>query len=235
VSHFLKNHELTFALIIRNYDLSLSYAKFLQSSGIVPNNWMLNRQPVANEQVSQTVYSNGVNVIGEPNRCLFGEILDDKTLEDCLSPEIVQSYVSKLSNLDYYAFGINFQAYLPLDSLGLESYQDFYNQILVSGSWQKHGNKPVQTELKLVYELEHCNFSLTVNEGKLRQPDSEALPIILFSGNFAYELDRELETERADKIKEIVGNWQNEMHTFQKIVSDFPLETEEKLLVALEA
>jgi hypothetical protein len=93
----------------------------------------------------------------------------------------------------------------------------------------------VQTELKLVYELEHCNFSLTVNEGKLRQPDSEALPIILFSGNFAYELDRELETERADKIKEIVGNWQNEMHTFQKIVSDFPLETEEKLLVALEA
>ncbi|WP_036477314.1 hypothetical protein [Myxosarcina sp. GI1] len=235
MNSLFKVHELTFALVIRNYDLSLAHAKFLQSSGIVSSDWTLSRQPVANDRLSQTVYSNGINIIGEPNRCLFGETLEDKTPKACVSPEVVRGYISKLSNLDYHALGINFRAYLQLDSLGFESYQDFYNQILVPGSWQQHGTKPVQTELRLVYDFEDSRCSLVINEGKLRQPDSEALPIIVFSGNFAYELKHDTDAERTEKIKDIVTNWQNDLQKFQQIISEFPLEAKEEILIPIEA
>ena len=82
----------------------------------------------------------------------------------------------------------------------------------------------------MVYQLEHSRCTLTIDEGKLRQPDSEALPIVVFSGNFAYKLgDKEL-SNRAAAIKDIVANWQNDLETFQKIVHDFPQVSPEKEL-----
>ena len=103
MSSLLKIHELTFALVIRDYDLSLSQGKFLNSSGIVPNDWSFARQPVANQRVSQTVYSNGVSIVGEPHRCLFSETLDDKKLEAfyqiydkyCISKDIFSCHFKK--------------------------------------------------------------------------------------------------------------------------------------------
>lgn len=220
-------NELTFALVIHNYDLSLSNARFIQSSGIIPNNWNLARQPVANNQVTQTVYSNGINIIGQPHRCLVAEIFEDKSIEECESPEVVENYINKLSHLDYQAVGLNFRAYLEVEP------QDFLKNMVNAGDWQQHGIERVQTELKFVYQFERSRFTLTVDEGKLRQPDSEALPIVVFSGNFAYKFGDEELDNRAEAIKEIVANWRDDLETFQNIINDFPQVAQEKELVAV--
>ena len=83
----LKIHELTIAVAINNYDLTLCLPRFLQSSGIVPKEWTLGSEPVVNNQVVQTVYSNGVNIIGQPTRCLFAENLENK---ESSSSEVAQ-------------------------------------------------------------------------------------------------------------------------------------------------
>lgn len=223
----LSINELTFALVINNYDLNLSHTKFLQSSGVVSNDWTLARQPIANQQVTQTVFGNGINIIGQPHRCLIAEIFEGKSIEECQSPEVVQKYLDKLSHLDYQAIGLNFRAYLELEP------QEFFKKLIAAGDWQQHGIERMQTELKFVYQFEHSRCTLTIDEGKLRQPDSEALPIVVFSGNFAYKFsDRELDN-RMEAIKKIVSNWNNDLETFNNIINDFPQVAKKQELVAV--
>ena len=88
---------------------------------------------MANNQVTQTIYSNSINIIGQPHRFLIAEIFENKSIEDSESPEVVQNYLNKLSHLDYQAIGINFRAYLNLEP------EDFFNNLLTTGSWQQHG------------------------------------------------------------------------------------------------
>lgn len=223
----LNINELTFALVINNYDLNLSHAKFLQSSGIVSHDWTLARQPVANQQITQTIYSNGINIIGQYNRCLIAEIFEDKSIDEAESSAVVQNYVNKLSHLDYQALGLNFRAYLEIEP------QEFLKNIINAGDWQQHGIQKVQTELKFIYQLEHCHFTLTIDEGKLRQPDTEALPIVVFSGNFAYKFDDRQLDNRAAAIEEIVANWKEDLNRFQDIINDFPQVAQDKKLVAV--
>ena len=91
----------------------------------------------------------------------------------------------------------------------------------------------MQQELKFVYQFEHSHCTLTIDEGKLRQSEMESLPIVIFSGNFTYQIsDREL-NNRAKAIKEIVANWQDDFEIFQNIISEFTQVTQEKELVAV--
>ena len=143
----------------------------------------------------------------------------------CESPEVVSNYLDKLSHLDYQAVGLNFRAYLELEP------QKFFKNFLAAGDWQQHGIERMQTELKFVYQFEHSRCTLTINEGKLRQPDSEALPIVVFSGNFAYKLGTQELDDRAEALKKIVANWNNDLDKFKNIINDFPQVAKEKELV----
>ena len=227
MNNTLNINELTFALVINNYDLNLAHAKFLQSSGVVSHDWNLARQPIANNQVTQTIYSNGINIIGQPHRCLIAVIFEDKSIEESEGSQVVTNYLNKLPHLDYQAIGLNFHAYLELEP------QEFIKNIVNAGDWQQHGIERVQTELKFIYQLEHSRFTLTIDGGKLRQPDAEALPIVVFSGNFGYKFDDKELNNRAETIKEIAANWKKDLETFQDIINDFPQVAKKQELVAV--
>lgn len=218
----LSIHELTIAIAANNYDLTLCLPKFLQSSGIVPSEWTLGSEPVVNNQVVQTVYSNGVNIIGQPNRCLFAENLESKLPESSEVPKITTSYIKSLPHLDYQAIGINLRGYIKLGADADKAREQFYKKILVPGSWQKKGNQPMEAELRLNYGFEDKTLSLVVNNGFLNQAEGEPEAIILFGGNFAYNLTQYSGEERIIKLQETIVKWQEDLKLFQEVIGDFP-------------
>lgn len=224
-------NELTIVAAINNYDLTLCLPRFLQSSGIVPSDWNLNSEPIVNNQIVQTVYSNGVNVIAQSNRCLFAENIENKEESLVESPQVAKNYVQTLPRLDYQAIGINLRGYIKLGSEPDKARQEFFAGLLVDGSWQQKGTKAMEAELNLNYTFDDKRLTLSINNGLLRQPETEALPIILFSGNFSYNLSEQPQKNRVEKIQEIITNWQSDLHLFKDVIRDFPLVTiEEKQL-----
>ena len=222
MTNTLKIHELTIAVAINNYDLTLCLPRFLQSSGIVPKEWTLGSEPVANNQLIQTVYSNGVNIIGQPTRCLFAENLEEKEPTSSEAPKIVSNYISALPNLEYQAVGINLRGYISLGKGGEATSKEFFDKLLVSGSWQNKGTKPMEAELKLNYIFDDKVLTLNVNSGMLNKPEKEPIPIILFSGNFAYSMVQDALDSRAERVKIIASNYQEDIRLFQDVISGFP-------------
>jgi len=128
-------NELTIVTAINDYDLTLCLPRFLQSSGIVPSDWNLNSEPIVNNQLVQTVYSNGVNVVAQPNRCLFAENIENKDESLVESPQVAKNYVQTLPRLDSQAIGINLRGYIKLGSEADKARQEFFAGLLVDGSW----------------------------------------------------------------------------------------------------
>lgn len=226
-------NELTIVAVINNYDLTLCLPRFLQSSGIVPNDWNLNNEPTVNNQLVQTVYDNGVNVVAQANRCLFAENIENK--EDYLveSPQVANNYVQILPHLDYQAIGINLRGYIKLGSDPDKTRQDFFAGLLADGSWRQKGTKAMEAELNLNYTFEDKQLTLNVNNGLLQQPETEALPIILFTGNFSYDLSEQPQENKVEKIQAIITNWQSDLQLFKDVISDFPqVIIEDKQLTA---
>lgn len=225
MSQTLTINELTIVVAINNYDLTLCLPRFLQSSGIVPSDWTVASEPIVNNQVVQIVYSNGVNIVGQANRCLFAENLENKAESASETPQVAKNYIKALPNLDYQAIGINLRGYIKLGSEPDKTRQEFFAGLLVDGSWQQKGTKDMEAELNLNYTFGDKRLTLNVNNGLLRQPETEALPIILFSGNFSYNLSEQPQENRVEKIQEIITNWQSDLQLFKDVIGDFPQVT----------
>ena len=222
MKHNLSIHELTLAVAINNYDLTLCLPRFLQSSGIVHADWTLASEPVANNQVVQTIYSNGVNVIGQPHRCLFAENLENKLPGGSEVTQVATSYIKSLPHLDYQAIGMNLRGYIKLGTDADKAREQFYKKIFVPGAWQKKGNKQMEAELRLNYSFEDKTLNLVINNGFFNPPEGEPEAIILFGGNFAYNLTQYSGEERIVKLQEIIGKWQEDLKLFQEVIGDFP-------------
>lgn len=222
-----------FALVIAapNYDPSLLNPSFLTFSGIVPSQWELARQPVVSQRASQIIYNNGVNLVAQPGRLTFVEALSTKTEETIGISEIAQRYVEALPNLDAQALGINFRGYIPFagDASGARDY--LFKQLLAPGAWQEMGTSPVQAALNFLYTFDFKRLNLSLNEAFLQLPEQEKMPIMLFSGNFDYELSAESLNERRSKLEEILKTWRDDQEIYTEVVNKFAASQPESELV----
>jgi hypothetical protein len=211
--------EQIIAIAAKNHSATILTPEFLKCSGTVPSDWELARQPVCTPQGSQVTFANGINVVAEPQRIMFAEALDNKTAAEMLSPAIACKYVQALPQMECQAVGINFRGFAVFDSQKDAAREYISEKLFSSGEWQQIGIEPMRATINLSYTLEGCVFNLNLNEAVLRQPDGTTSPIIIFGGNFSYDIVGKNEAEKLAAVERAINRWQSDLETYRDIIN----------------
>lgn len=219
----LEIQELAIVITAKNYDPSLLNPGFLKYSGIVPEDWELARQPVVSNRASQIVFNNGIYIAAQPNRLMFVEALNNQEdKHNAQIPELARKYVEILRTIKYQAVGINFRGYTTCTNTTVESNNYLIDKLIQPGEWQQCGTKPVKAGLNLLFSYDDKQLSLSVNEAGLKLPESEQAAIVLYSGNFNYDLSDFKPEKVLPTINSIIDNWQQDLEIYTDVVSKLP-------------
>jgi hypothetical protein len=212
--------ELAIAISAKNINPTMLSQEFLKQTGIVPNEWELAKQPVLGANLSQVTFQNGVSIVAQPRNITFMQSLGTKKPNELNIPAVARQYVEKLPNTPYQGLSITPKSLVPFPGNN-EGARNFITKTLLSpGPWQDYGNAPLQASLNLLYQLERCQFSLSINEAKIQMPDKSSIPALLFAGNFTYNVASEVPQEIIEKLKKGIDDWESDLNAFQEIVNE---------------
>ena len=218
--------ELVIILAAKNNNPTILTADFLKYSGITPSDWELARQPVLTNNVSQIIFTNGISIVAETNRVIFIEQVVDKSADAIAIPLLARKYVETLPNAEYQAVGLNPRGYASFDASEDAARNYLSKTLLAPGAWQEIGTAPARATINYVYTLERGQFNLSVNEAAMRQADETTTPIVLFSGNFSYEIASNSKAEQLNNLYKALSNWQADLDTYTDIVNNKFLATQ---------
>ncbi len=213
--------ELAIVIAVEKIDPTLLTPEFLSMTQIVPSEWEVLGQPVRSFEGSQITYQQGVSIITQPQRISFVELIINKETESIEVAKIAKSLVKVLANLKFAGVGINFRGYLDFAGQEAAAQRFMFSHLLALGDWQKIGTAPVQAGINLGYTFPDKRLNLTINEATVQQPDQSAASIILFSGNFDYELNATKNVADQAELQQILGNWQEDLKLYQEVVAKF--------------
>jgi hypothetical protein len=216
--------ELAIVIAVTEIDPTLITPEFLKYSQIVPSDWEIVGQPIRNFQGSQMTFQNGVSVIAQPQRISFAELAVDKDPATLLSYQVAMKLVDILPSLNYVGVGINLRGYIDFGTDTRQARDFMFQNLLAPGAWKQLGNAPVQAGLNLGYTFENRRLNLTINEAVLQNTENQTSAIALFNGNFDYDVATTvLPSEHAQRIKEIVSNWQGDLELYKEVIGQFML------------
>lgn len=211
--------ELVIVIAAKNHNPLILTPDFLKYSGIVPADWELAPKPIYSQRGSQVTFANGISIVAEPNRIMFAEAIDSKAVTEVAIPEIARKYVQALPHMEYQAMGLNPRGYATF-AAEPDAARKYISETLFSkGDWQEVGTKPMFATINLAYTLERGVFYLSVNEAALKQPDETSTPIVLFSGNFSYDLVGNNESEKLASLYQAIDYWQADLEIYKDIIN----------------
>jgi hypothetical protein len=214
----LSLQELAIVVSTPNQNPSVINLEFLKYSGVIPMEWELARAPIYTNQASQLVFQNGVALAAQPDRVMFLEAINAKSDTEILVAEVAQKYTAIMQRMEYQAVGINLRGYVEQDTE--EAPREYIAQTLLApGAWHEFGEEPMRATLNLAYTLKDGRFALSVNDASLQLPEEESKPVILFSGNFSYDLSELDGPAKLEKLSALVGNWQSDVDTFRDLIN----------------
>ncbi len=69
-----------------------------------------------------------------------------------------------------------------------------------------------------MFSYEDKQLNLAVNEAGLKLPESEQAAIVLYSGNFNYDLQDYEPGKGLERLESIVNNWQQDLEIYTDVV-----------------
>ena len=216
--------ELAIVIAVKELDPTLLTPEFLNYSQIVPADWEVAGQPVRSFQGSQVTFQNGVSVIAQPQRISFAELAMHKPTAELEIPQLAAKFVDVLANLSYIGVGINLRGYVDFGTDQREARDFIFQNLLSPGAWQQMGTAPVQAGINLSYTFDDRRLNLNINEAMLQVPERQPSAIVLFGGNFDYDVAGTIApAAHTQRIKQIVANWQRDLDLYQEVVDQFML------------
>lgn len=218
--------ELAIVITAKNLTPTMMSQDFLKFSGIIPQNWELDRQPVLNPQQAQLTFKNGVTIMAQPGTLTMSESVNNKNLNEVSIAQISGQYVAKLPHAEYRGFSLNPKILVPIPDEPTAIRQYFTQTLLNQGSWQYIGRGLLQANINLLYQLERCQLSISISQATLQAPQQNPLFAVLFSGNFNYSVASGNQKHTTNQLFQAIQSWQHDFRTFRDIVSQKFLEQE---------
>ncbi|HBL10815.1 MAG TPA: hypothetical protein DD379_05310 [Cyanobacteria bacterium UBA11162] len=210
--------EFSIVLVARNHNPTLVTPDFLRGSGVIPEDWELARPPALSTQTTQIIFKNGIKIEAQAGTISFSQAINPQSLNTIELPSLARRYSMTLPNLAYQGVGINPRRFVTFRDGADQAHQYITETILARGSWQHFGIAPIQAGINLVYTLERCQLRLAINEARLQMPDAEAIPAVLFVGNFNYRVIGEAADERLKFLHQAIDNWQVDLETYRELI-----------------
>ncbi len=211
-------HELGIVIAMQQPNPNLVTIEFLKLSGIIPADWQLAKEPINTDRISQLLFTNGVTIVAEPNRIMFGENIGERDINTLVVTSLARKYTEIFKLAKYSAIGINIRSYSPQAS-SQNATQYINHQLLADGSWQNYGTAPVRAALNLVYSLPGRELNLEIAAMGMQFAQAEIMPVILFSGNFNYNLSSS-NKDGLVAASQILANWQTDLSAYCELITD---------------
>ena len=216
--------EVAIIITAKNLTPTMMSQEFLKFSGIVPQTWELAQQPVLNPNLAQLTFKNGINIHAQPGTLTMSESLNNNDLNEVYIGQIARQYVEKLPHAEYQGFSLNPKIIVPIPDNPAAIKYYFTQSLLNQGSWQDIGRGLIQANINLLYQLEHCQLSVSISQATLQAPQQNPLFAVLFSGNFNYNVVANNSKQMISQLLQAIQFWQNDFKTFRDIVSQNFLE-----------
>jgi len=211
--------EVAIVISVKNQNPAVLSVDFLKYSGIVPDDWQPTKAPIISNNMSQVSFQSGVSLIAEVDKVIFAEAIGAKDTSQVKVAQIARKYIETLPNIDYLTVSINPRGHVVCEN-GTDAASNYLvGTLLYPGDWQKFGIAPVRTAIQFTYTLERCKMNLTLNEAGLRLSETKNVPIVLFSGNFNYDLAGNTLVSRRANLLQVIENWQVDLKTYIEIVN----------------
>jgi hypothetical protein len=210
--------ELAIAISAKNLNPTMLSEEFLKFSGIVPNDWELAKPSVLNPNFAQVTFQNGVSVIAQPRTISFLEPIATADSSELKSPNVARQYVEKLPHAEYQGLSVSPKSLIPFPGRQDAARLYITTTLLAPGEWQEFGKAPVQAGLNLLYQLEHCQFTLSINEARLQISEQAGIPALLFAGSFNYPILSESQSERLEQLDQDLARWHSDLEAFREVV-----------------
>jgi hypothetical protein len=221
----LELQQLSIVVAAKNYNPARISLDFLTVSGIIPSDWQLRKKPYITSELVQLQFNNGVNITAQSERIIFGQEITQFQEREILAPVIAHRYVEKLPAADYQYLQTSLGSIYSLGEKEDTVRHLIVKTLLSHSPWHSFGKSPVKASIDLLYELEHCQLNLKVDEARLQKSETSTIPALMFAGNFNYPLANYNEQEKLSRLCQLIDNWQKDLKTFQEIVEDNILET----------
>ena len=216
--------ELAIIITAKNLTPTIMSQDFLKFSGIVPQTWKLDQQPVLSPNLAQLDFQNGISIVAQPGNLTISESFRDKTINEAYLAHIASQYIEKLPHAEYQGFSLNPKIIVPIPD-NPAAIKDYFTQSLLNqGSWQDIGRGLIQANINLLYQLERCQLSVSISQATLQAPQQLPLFAVLFSGNFNYNIAASDQQQTKNRLLQAIQFWQNDFKTFREIVSQKFLE-----------
>jgi hypothetical protein len=190
----------------------------LKQTGVIPSDWELSRQPVQNPRAVQLSFKSGVNLVAQPGSVTFSQAFNNPN-QTMQIADVAMSYLDKFPNVDYQGVSISPKSLIGFGEEENTARKFIAENLLAPGAWREIGTAPMQANLNLVYRLEHCPMTLSINEARVQRPEKTPVSALLFSGSFNYQTNEGAFPERVSQIKDKINNWQRDMKSFREIVN----------------
>jgi hypothetical protein len=210
------------SLVIAAQDLmpTMMSQDFLKVSGIIPQDWTLAQQPVANPNFAQLNFTNGVGINAQPRTITLSESLNHKQLQDITIDRVAGKYLEKLPHAEYMGLSFSPKILLPFPDAPQAVRQYITESLLGSGTWKYIGKTPLQAGINLMYHLERCQMTIAIAEAKLQKPQETPIAAVLFSGNFNYNLSlgQKQSSNRMTQMTNFLNHLRTDLEEFRDIV-----------------
>lgn len=221
----LELQQLSLSLIAKNYNPARITPDFLAASGIIPHDWQLAAKPVVAPNAVQLRFKNGLSVVAKSGSITFSEAIRSTSMEEMEAAKVAKRYLESLSAADYQQLKIS-----PMCLYSLDESADTVRKLIVEGlltpaPWQSFGSSPTKAAVNLIYQLEHCQLNLKVDEARFQQGETSAIPGLLFAGDFIYSVAGLSGEEKVSKISSAIDNWQQDVAMFQSKISSDIIKT----------
>ena len=215
----LKVQEFNINIFTSQNNPTISNPNYFHYSGIVGSDWQLAHAPLHTNNFLRLTFTNGIGIVLERNKIVFLELLKEKTPEQVLTPSMARKYISAMPNMDYQRVLINFIGHVPFSQQPDAPLKYLTETLLSPGPWLEFGQATVSTGVKFVYTLEKCLLRLNVSEGIWRLPDETIVPVVLFLGDFEYNIVGDSILEQLDAAMQILENWQDNLETYLDLIN----------------
>ncbi|MBW4550799.1 MAG: hypothetical protein KME35_06780 [Aphanocapsa sp. GSE-SYN-MK-11-07L] len=202
--------ELAIVIAVKNLDPTLLSPEFLHYSNIVPADWELANAPIRNAQAARVSFQNGISLVVQSDRITLVEPLLGKSAETVQVAEIAQRWINVLPSLAYQGIGINTRTLVALPGTVNQTYLS--QNLLTAGDWLCEGTQPVRMGLNLSYTFESKRLNLSINEATVQLPEQEQVAVVVFSGNFDYELAGDVAP--LARLGKILSAWSADVEQF---------------------
>jgi hypothetical protein len=223
MSHAVDVQELAIVLVAPNHRPTMLNLEFLRCGNIIPEDWNVIRPPIQTQQAAQLVFQNGVSLSAQSDQISLVEPIATKTSDEIWIPHLARRYAELLPHAGYQAIGINLRGFVNFSTQAQDAARQFLTQTLLApGGWQEYGQQAVRAGINLAYRLPGRQLLLSIHEVMLQRGEAEAVPGVMFSGNFEYRLAQEGESDRpenSEQVLSILDLWQNDLKVYTDLIN----------------